>query len=72
MERPAAQEPTGIVEPAPRRYTIAGNRIEDSRECGMLATGDHMVDLKENHYRGNRRDNERRSAGGRAEWDDAG
>ena len=57
-------DPTANVETAPRRYTIAGNRIEDSRECGILATGDHMVNLKENHYRGNRRDNERRSVAG--------
>ena len=40
-----------------RNYTITGNRIEDSRGCGILATEDHEISsLKENRLQGNRRD----------------
>ena len=42
--------------PEPRRYTIAKNRIEDSRECGIRATQDHLLDLKQNGFRRNLRD----------------
>lgn len=39
-----------------RRYTISGNRIEDSRECGISATADHELDLSENLFAGNAKD----------------
>ena len=42
--------------PEPRRYTISANRIEDSRECGIWATQDHLIDLKQNGFRRNLRD----------------
>ena len=49
---------------AARRYAIGGNRIEDSRECGISVTDDHDVDMEGNGFRGNRRDWERRIVGG--------
>ena len=40
----------------PRRYAISGNRIEDSRDCGISVTEDHQVRLKENRFQRNWRD----------------
>ena len=39
-----------------RNYTISGNRIEDSRDCGISVTVDHEVSLSENRFQRNRRD----------------
>ena len=39
-----------------RAYGISGNRIEDSRDCGVTATSDHDVDLRENDFRRNSKD----------------
>ena len=49
---------------AARHYAIRGNRIEDSRECGISVTDDHDVDMEENGFRGNQRDWVRRVVGG--------
>ena len=38
-----------------RRCTISGNRITDSRDCGILATEDHQVALQGNRFQRNRR-----------------
>ncbi len=43
-----------------RRYTVSGNRITDSRDCGILATEDHEVGLEGNRFEGNRREYARR------------
>ena len=48
---PQGQGPTGRPLP-PRRYAISGNRIEDCRECGILATADHEVALNDNGFQG--------------------
>ena len=40
----------------PRRYAISGNRIEDSRECGISVTEDHEVGLNQNRFQRNRGD----------------
>ena len=40
----------------PRKYTVSGNQIEDSRDCGIMVTEDHDVNMNENGFRGNRRD----------------
>ena len=39
-----------------RRYTISGNQITDSRDCGISATEDHEVTLQANHLQRNRRE----------------
>ena len=44
-----------------RRYTISGNRITDSRDCGISVTDDHQVALQGNRLEGNRRGCDRRS-----------
>ena len=44
-----------------RSYTIAGNRIASSRECGVSVTDDHVVVVKDNTYEGNRHDYQLRS-----------
>lgn len=40
----------------PRKYTVSGNQIEDSRDCGIMATEDHDVNMNGSGFRGNRRD----------------
>ena len=45
-----------------RRYTISGNQITDSRNCGISATEDHHVGLHENHFQRNRREYARQPA----------
>ena len=59
-----APDGEGSGEVAARRYAIQGNRIEDSRECGISFTDDHQVEMEENDFRGNGRDYVRRAAGG--------
>ncbi len=44
----------------PRRYAVSGNRIEDSRDCGIVSTNDHALGLEANDFRRNRRDTARR------------
>ncbi len=44
----------------PRRYALSGNRIEDSRDCGIVSTDDHVLLLEANEFRHNRRDTARR------------
>ncbi len=39
-----------------RNYVITGNRIRDSRDCGLTVTGDHEVSLTANGFEGNGRD----------------
>ena len=39
-----------------RHYTISGNRIAGSRECGILVTDDHDLALEGNSYERNARD----------------
>ena len=39
-----------------RRYTVSGNRITDSRECGILVTDDQDLNLEGNSYERNARD----------------
>ena len=52
---PARQTP-GSAGNLRRRYTVSGNRITDSRECGILATDDHDLNLEGNSYERNARD----------------
>ncbi len=40
----------------PRKYTVSGNQIEDSRDCGIMVTEDHDVNMNGNGFRVNRRD----------------
>ncbi len=41
----------------PRRaYHVSGNRITNSRDCGLSATEDHDINLRDNDLRGNPRD----------------
>ncbi len=49
-----AEEAAGESLPV-RRYSITGNRIEDSRECGISATADHDIAMQGNGFRGNGR-----------------
>ena len=42
-----------------RRYTISGNQINDSRDCGISATEDHQLALHANHLQRNRTDHTR-------------
>lgn len=44
-----------------RRYAISGNRIKDSRDCGISATEDHQVVLQGNCFERNRREYVRRA-----------
>ena len=46
---PARQTPVSVGNPR-RQYTISGNRIAGSRECGIFVTDDHDVALSENAY----------------------
>ncbi len=48
--------------PSPRNYVISRNQIDDSRDCGILATEDHALDLEGNGFQRNRRDCVRRPA----------
>lgn len=59
-----APEGRASGESAGRRYAILGNRIEDSRECGISVTDDHDVDMTENDFQGNGQDHVRRAVGG--------
>ena len=52
---PARQTP-GSAGKLRRRYTALGNRITDSRECGILVTDDHDLNLEGNSYERNARD----------------
>ena len=52
---PARQTP-GSAGNLRRRYTVSGNRITDSRECGILVTDDHDLNLEGNSYERNARD----------------
>ena len=52
---PARQTP-GSAGNLRRRYTVSGNRITDSRECGILVTDDHDLALEGNSYERNARD----------------
>ena len=56
--------PEGSASPVSptRRYTVSGNQIKNSRDCGMLVTEDHEVGLKENSFELNRRDYVRQPA----------
>ena len=54
------QTPAGIALPA-RHYTISGNRVTDSRECGIFVTDDHVVALTDNACELNARDCQRRA-----------
>ena len=47
-----------------RRYVISCNQIEDSRECGILVTDDHDVDMTDNGFQRNQRDFVRQVVGG--------
>ena len=47
----------------PRRtYNVSGNRVANSRDCGLSATEDHDIHLRENDFRGNPRDYVRQPA----------
>ena len=39
-----------------RQYRVSGNRVADSRECGILVTDDHDLALEGNSYERNARD----------------
>ena len=52
---PSANDPKGS-ERADRVYSIAGNRISASRDCGISFTADHVVDPSRNNFGRNRRD----------------
>ncbi len=54
-ERPASRDLP------PRDYTISGNQITDSRNCGILVTEDHQIGLKDNGFQRNPRDCVRQS-----------
>ena len=49
----AGATPPGV---AARSYTVSGNRIASSRECGVSVTEDHAVTLEGNTYERNRCD----------------
>ena len=48
-----------------RNYSVAGNRIAASRDCGVWVTDDHAVDLKGNRFEHNLRDYVPQPAGSR-------
>ena len=52
---PVPEGPASPPSP-PRNYAISGNRIKDSRDCGISATEDHELGLKENDFQRNHRD----------------
>ena len=49
---PARQTSANVGNPR-RRYTISGNRVTDSRECGIFVTDDHDATLSDNVYESN-------------------
>ncbi|MDE2785499.1 MAG: right-handed parallel beta-helix repeat-containing protein [Chloroflexota bacterium] len=52
---PAPQTPGTAGNPR-RHCTVSGNRVADSRECGILVTDDHDLTLERNSYERNARD----------------
>ena len=55
---PARQTPGSAGNPR-RQYTVSGNRIVASRECGIFVTDDHDAAMSENTYELNARDYQR-------------
>ena len=55
---PARQTSANAGNPR-RRYTISGNRVTGSRECGIFVTDDHDATLSDNVYESNGSDHSR-------------